>query len=440
MNTMPNVVRGIARGSGTIACLAVLACAPTARGQNYKTMEVQVQDAELRTLRTTARDAWNNAAAFGDAEQQKAFDRFYTGWFFPSMTQTSAAALAELGSRRDQLLRSTLQRPNHEQGFVHLTKLTFDTMKQIAVEDYHPAVRYNAMLIIGALDQKSGEPPVPLPEAADFLLQQLQSGASPDAVKLGALIGLDRHAQSGLPDDKRIAITDELVKLVTSERPGDRTVEGHAWLQFKAAQTLASMGELGENNRVHDALVTLINNDDVPVVERAFVAKSLANEQLKAKYTPQAGINADATVAALGNILADVIEAEEQEAFKYNEEQRMGGFSASTIPLGPGEEPIIGFSRGRLLQRINYVLDGFAAVMGALPDELKKEVEAVLAPVREIQTLALDRNTVVVALTKKIEESADLIVESANGLGQEAAAADTDKPVGTGGLGDAFNQ
>jgi hypothetical protein len=73
------------------------------------------------------------------------------------------------------------------------------------------------------------------------------------------------------------------------------------------------------------------------------------------------------------------------------------------------------------LQQINYVLNGFEAVKPALSAELIAQLEAVLVPVKEIRTLAMDRNTIDLDLTVKIEEAADGVTEAANSLGQAPA-------------------
>ena len=131
----------------------------------------------------------------------------------------------------------------------------------------------------------------------------------------------------------------------------------------------------------------------------------------------------------MGNVLADVMQSEKTEAFKFNQEKLSGiGFQPL---LGIGDEKPPGYGKGRFLQRINYVLDGFAAVEAALPDDKKKDVQSVLALVQELKTIALDRKAVEEALPIKIEQTAGQIVDAAEGLGQSPAAA-----AGVEGLGE----
>ncbi len=382
---------------------------------------------EARTKLPVVQRVWGSEAEFQNAEALREFDSYFQDYLFPSMTLTSAEGLQELASHRGRLMRM-LERPNYSQIHQRLTAMAFEAMQEIAVGNFHPASRYNAMLVIGSLDQEAGDPrdennpPVPLPEAADFMIEQLQEETrAPDILKLGAMIGLERHVQYGLAEEKRSVLTDELIKVVTAPRPGERTVDFHAWLQFRAAQTLAQMKSLGEDNRIHIALTWLLNQDDVPITERLYVAKSL--QLLKDQYTPEAGIDAAATVGAIGNVLADALDVEEDEAFKFNEQQRGGGFAFNEL-AALGKEPP-GYPRGRLLQRLNYALEGFAAVENALTDELKEQVQAVRQPVEELRDAALERGTDV-DLTIRIESMSDQIVSAANELGRDTEEASAD--------------
>lgn len=420
----------------TLNCIVAATCAiaafhtTAARGQVGSSFEQGQPNPEARTKYPIVQRVWENQSEFQNADALSEFDSYFQDYLFPSMAVSTAEGLRDLSGHRGRLTR-LLDQPNYPQIHQRLTNMTFQAMKEIASGNYHPAARYNAMLVIGSLDQKAGDPrgegdpPVPLPEAADYMLQQLQG---PDVLMLGALIGLERHAQYGLPEEKRKVLADELIGVVTSERPGERTADFHAWLQLRAAQVLAQMQSLGENNRIHQALVSMMNNDTIPVVERTYVAKSL--QLLKDQYTPQAGIDAAATVAALGKVLADAIEAEEEEARKFNEQQRRGGFVGQYGMLD--DEPP-GYPRGRLLQRINYVLEGFAAVEGALSDDLKKQVQAVREPVEELRDAALDRG-VDVTLTRKIEDMADRIALAADDLGQDGSAEPADADSDLSGL------
>src|SRR6185369_3347999 len=130
---------------------------------------------------------------------------------FPLMTRTGEQDLGKLGKLRFDLFKNFLWPATHEQIQIDLTGLTYKAMHNIvapkpADPPYHPAVRYNAILIIGMLDEKyaidagaARRPPVPLKDANDFLTMVVDYAASdkpvPPPLVFGALVGLERHAQ-----------------------------------------------------------------------------------------------------------------------------------------------------------------------------------------------------------------------------------------------------
>ena len=92
-------------------------------------------------------------------------------YYFPAMTKFAPDDLAKLCKNRGTTcLAAILWASQNEELQTHLTKLAFDAMKGIAIKPvYHPAVRYNAMLVIGMLDDKyaiargaNQRPPKPL--------------------------------------------------------------------------------------------------------------------------------------------------------------------------------------------------------------------------------------------------------------------------------------
>src|SRR6185503_10885905 len=55
------------------------------------------------------------------------------------------------------------------------------------------------------------------------------------------------------------AMTKSLLKLVTHEKPiQDMDRDAYSWMRMRAAQVLAKMKSVGEQNSVHNALVKLV--------------------------------------------------------------------------------------------------------------------------------------------------------------------------------------
>jgi hypothetical protein len=146
------------------------------------------------------------------AENQIEFDVWFLKYYYPMMTDPALLTAEEeqlqgdnLGKVRRELMRDYFNRiKNDPAGLAirgHLNDLTLKYLKKFVTLNLHPAVRYNAMLIIGDLDYKTYEttgglrPADPMPEALEVLEGELVSPVQIDAVRVAAMIGLARHAE-----------------------------------------------------------------------------------------------------------------------------------------------------------------------------------------------------------------------------------------------------
>ena len=107
---------------------------------------------------------------------------------------------------RRNLIRRHLKTAKPEDVIKSLNQLTLDFMKKVVKANCHPAVRYNAMLIVGELDERKEvtigamkSPAVPHGDAFDFMLEQLTNHKQIDSVRIAALIGIRRHCFSLWP-------------------------------------------------------------------------------------------------------------------------------------------------------------------------------------------------------------------------------------------------
>ncbi len=412
--------------------LAVLATLSLAAGDaiaaSYKTIEPKLRQREATSqLGGVVLRVLSDPAAFQDAQSRQRFDQYFKEFLFPTMTLYDSNSLGSLGSLRKGFFGRNLGRAAFPEVRAHLTQMAFNEMKAIAADDFHPAVRYNAMLIIGRLDEQPAndtakQPPVPYPDALDFLLGQLRAdpATTPDAVKVGALIGIQRHSRFNLPEQQVEPTRQALVATVTAERPTDRPEEAHAWIRALGAEILAEMGELGENNNVHEALLSLVADEQMSLTARSRVAH--AWKQLKDRYTADAGIDANAAVAALAKLTEAVFEYEMEEAKAFIERERAG---ANFDVLGEEE---LKYPRQRILQAINYIGDGFDAIEGALDDDLKTRVARLRTPLEEIRKVAADKKEVDIKLVGMIEQQGErTIIPAAQGFIQgEGEAEDVD--------------
>jgi hypothetical protein len=254
-------IRG--RDCSRVLVLAILLTSLTRAALGQPEYATQPVDKQARNDRNAALGCLKNAAAF--AADQPRFDNYFQKYYFPAMTSSDPDGLAAVGKMRDDLFK-WLRSATVQNAQDHLTNLAFKSMGQIVgAQDpaYHPAVRYNAILIIGLLDQKSGErqPPEPLPAALKPLTAVVDMATTstrfPPSVILGAVIGLDRHAQyrQTLSPEGASGMSAALVKLVAHKEPiQEMDRDSYSWLRLRAAGVLARLGSVGEKNAVHDAI------------------------------------------------------------------------------------------------------------------------------------------------------------------------------------------
>ncbi len=138
-------------------------------------------------------------------EQQKQFDAYYKGYFYPRWTieasHSNAVRAADLPRVQ---LRTDLTMTGTGPVYAQLVKAALEFLPQFATDaGYHPVVRYNAMLAIGELNTaevRGARTSTPLPEALPLVLQAVKDPKEAEGVKVAALQGLARHAAAGLPD------------------------------------------------------------------------------------------------------------------------------------------------------------------------------------------------------------------------------------------------
>lgn len=185
----------------------------------------------------------------GQVTDQKAFDEYYKAVIaqFTQPDQFPEGFDHRKNIRRDA--RLSYSRPN-KQFHTALNQLLLSTLRPLVTDSqYHPAARFNWMLIIADLNQAelvpgNNAPEVPLPEALPLLVSVQGDDSQTDSVRLAALIGLDRHAAAGgIGADAQQSLVPNLQKIVNQRRPpAGRDAEVHAWFQERAKAILEKLG------------------------------------------------------------------------------------------------------------------------------------------------------------------------------------------------------
>jgi len=128
-----------------------------------------------------------------------------------------------------------------------LNKVTLSKMSEYVNENFHPVIRFNAMLVIAELlnDNLLKDPKVkPSVDALPVLVRSAGDPKLPGAVRIAALIGIKRHAEApGIKDEHKKLILDAMAKLIADKTvSGDATEESAAWQRMRAAEVASILG------------------------------------------------------------------------------------------------------------------------------------------------------------------------------------------------------
>jgi len=157
----------------------------------------------------------------------------------------------------------------------------------IAADNYHPAARVNAALLLAyvddqAADPRTNSPPKPAAAALMPMVQLYRTETNPDGVRAVALQGLLRHVQLGAVTDARYrtGIAGMMLQLAESDPPANRSPEAHAYMQRYAVDILSFLANLNTSAKTAETLVSLSTTAEKPNLIAAYAASKMG--QLKA--------------------------------------------------------------------------------------------------------------------------------------------------------------
>ena len=395
----------------------------TISAQQYDTLQPKMQAKAAKQLASKVSAAMRNAATF-QADGRDNIDRYFNTYYFPKMTQTNPGSLAELGDYREKLIK-LVRGSSVPAAQQHLTSVTRTATRALSRGNYHPAVRYNSVLVLGMLDQEyassggNATPPVVLPEATNDLLELLEQNEFKGvkvhpSVKVGALEGLERHIRFGLDAQYADRVT-KVALAVLEQEPSALGVDADVnhWIQCQAARVLARQFAAGPDAAVHTALTKLIANEEMSLEDRCCVVGLLE----KITYTAAGGADAAATVVPLGKLTKAVVAKGAEEAREFIDLElganpgtiRRRSFGNRRGNEGPKLE------RRRLLARLTMIDKGAKSLSDGLVDEQKVKVQSLtelLSPVMEISKDRKSLDLDVAGDVIKLEDSIDNMIAS----------------------------
>lgn len=194
---------------------------------------------------------------------------FFGKYLFPAMTQTDNRNISTLGEQRTKFIKDYLGKDVTGNVRTSMINLAMQESQKIYEDkDLHPAVRLNAVYILGLLDDVAAvriDNQIPQPSKAAYaklggIVVSNDADKHPDYLKVAALAGLQRHVEidrlaGGQIDagQKRNLLT-TLGTLLNKPENDDLSY----WLKRRAMQIVGLVGETSSL----DTTLAVINSPD----------------------------------------------------------------------------------------------------------------------------------------------------------------------------------
>ena len=231
-------------------------------------------------------------------------DRWLRGYLFPMMSQHDAQSLAHLDERRRRFFQKYIVKsPLGPARTFLIDSLTIPTMQNFLDGNYHPAVKANALVILGDLNQSEGRRgdalPRPHPEVLRYLLNVVGNQNTPGYLKMIALASVKRHADLrgvGTGNEFSPAERDQIATLMLNvcrtpshSRSGRDSAED--WMQRRAIQILGSLDRSVHDKAIATFLQNVVTDESVSLSARldavlAIAHRTAFDSQLSADITP----------------------------------------------------------------------------------------------------------------------------------------------------------
>ena len=258
---------------------------------------------------------------------------WYQGYRFAQMTQPTS--VGEISANRISFLEDLNKKCRSQEVHDYLVgDVAFPAMQAIIQGNFHPVVKYNAMLIVGALNAEESIagatrlPPVPYAPSLALLVQYIQDDTASDALRLGAWVGALRHITMDfyntgiqgqlnttiqgtrtIPPNQKLLIYNQALALVKQSAPASRSLEAHTWFQRRALDVIGRVGFIPPNSDVVTTVSAIVANDQVPLSLRLSAALTLGRLQYRQSGV---GLPAGETSLSLGDLAITICKNEFQ--------------------------------------------------------------------------------------------------------------------------------
>ena len=332
---------------------------------------------------------------------------WYRNYHFALMTQAANQGAIDL-QRLEFIKELTMICTDNDIHSNVVEQIAIPQMKAFLQENYHPAVKYNAMLIIGQLnsqvvitDQGRGVP-VPLPAALTFMIDAIKSGTETDAILLASWIGVLRHVRLNrinqqIAVNDIVAIAGEAMKLLNQATPPvTRSAGGQVWLQRRAIDVLAMIGQDDQN--ILPKILSIMQDEKAAMSLRLTAARALKYFN----YSPSTQVPVELTSNGLGVLIVRICR---NEIDRVDQEKALAALQGvSAVSSGEGD--------------MGGAMGGMGGAMGGMGGAT--EVESMLKP-KEKRQVAYTRRILVYQLFHVYEAIGEKQVRTTPPIGMYAA-------------------
>ena len=265
-----------------------------------------------------SREEQNASTVFRTGQINPRFEAYYKQVIVPALTRYDKESLKTLTEKHHKIIKdfATRVRAGSVRGYL-VKDVFFPMLGQIAEGNYHPVVRYNALLTIGKLDQKIGkqriEAPEPYSECLPYLIKKYNEFTDPKLayLKYGAFKGIARIASISFQTPNPNASIKPILFAFLGPKPAGMNEDLFRTMQKTSVQTL---GLLGDPNYA-DSFARMIKDKTVPVWIRAEAAVALS----KTKTATYDAKKLEEAATSMATVMHDVLRA---EVDKLNQQQQ----------------------------------------------------------------------------------------------------------------------
>jgi hypothetical protein len=330
-----------------LAGISALGQQPPAGGQAKPADEATLRRDQQRLRLTPALAEVFQKGTFADPQQRQALAQFVDMYFQRMRLAENVGTLTKIRNYEIlKELRSIAQARSPEAHEAMVQMILQRCQQWINDDGLSMALRYNAVLLLGDLNRT--EPPPtglgkaePLPEALPLLLGIYRDAARPDALRVGALVGIARHAEEGIAERQRADEVRALMLAALQDKtgPAGRSPEAHQFLRRRAIDILGALRQAGTVGEVPAALVAVLDDPQEALRTKLAAARALG----RLDYGAASTLNFSKIAHSLAHVALSAAEASPlppRDLLRYQLLCVMQGFRGPEVATSGGIEGV----------------------------------------------------------------------------------------------------